>query len=586
MAQWDAVAFESEYFLFGEPIIIPHRLSSNIYCFFGVMALISPLFQPHLINPNVISFYTIPFFFTLWMIAFIVKQNNEVLITSTTAILFSLMAALVLLSLSLSNSFALILFFSCIVFIVFSQPKSHPYILFGFLVSSAVFSSLALFVWVGYTNGAALHFGLWELTTDARVKPGGPFVNGNVLAIVNSCAWLLSAAYALKTKQWRWWLLAFFFLCCVSISMAWGAWLAMLPLIIWFLTYYAIRKNYRAVLALLFSILVAWNAGQAVVEYVTTHDSVGTQARIKNVSEHGIEERKMIWLATYKMWQEHPWFGVGLGHMSAHYLTYQSKVLAESKSSLPEQVALNSAHDLLLQLMAEAGVFGLLLWLSITIWLFILSWRYRMRIATSRVWPALGCAWLLWIQGMGNITMSRPYPMLMFALFLGIASAPSLRLSMAKYIRIKKHFFILILLLLAPIFAWEAVEKTEAWLDYERLMFSDNTTAKEKAKLTQSLVTEPSVLPYLIADLIGDRLLKPESQQSVLLLEPYLQQALRLREDPRLLEQQFYIHALNKRWGKACDIATILIPMKAEEKNKQAYMDACNKKMPKDFSLY
>ncbi|MDQ6978828.1 MAG: O-antigen ligase family protein [Mariprofundaceae bacterium] len=475
---------------------------------------------------------------------------------------------------------------SCIIFLTFHQRNSisSPKIYTLFLTASIIWASLALFVWVGGTNGNALHLGLWALTSDAGIKPNGPFVNGNVLAIFNACAWLIATVCAMKTQRWWWWVLAFFFLCCVSISMAWGAWLAILPILLWLLIYCLSSKKYRLFSAVLLSVVMAWCAGQVMVQYMNNHDPVGAEVRIKNTSEHGIAARKLIWLSSYKMWQDHPWFGVGLGNMSAHYLTYQSKVLAESKEPLPEQVAVNSAHNILLQLLAEGGLLGLLLWLTITGWLVVLSWRYRMRIMTSRAWPALACAWLLWIQGMGNITLSRPYPILMFALFLGLASAASLRHT-ANVIVVKKQMVMLLLIPAIAYLAWASVDKTQAWLDYERLSFS-HISANEQAALAQSLVKEPTVLPYLIGDMIGDRPLHPDTQKSALLLEPYLQQALKLRQDPRLLQQQFYIHVLNKRWEKACDIATILRPMKSQQANQQALIDACNKKMPKAFAFH
>jgi hypothetical protein len=185
---------------------------------------------------------------------------------------------------------------------------------------------------------------------------------------------------------------------------------------------------------------------------------------------------------------------------------------------------------------------------------------------------------------MGNITLSRPYPMLMFALFLGLASAASLRHT-SHAIVVKKQMVMLLLIPAIAYLAWASVDKTRAWLDYERLSFV-HLTGNERAVLAQSLVKEPTILPYLIGDMIGDRLLHPETQQSALLLEPYLAQALQLRQDPRLLQQQFYMHVLNQRWEKACDIATILRPMKAQQANKAAFTDACNKKMPKRFAFH
>ncbi len=548
-----------------------------------LLMVASPIFQPYLLNPNIIPFYTTSLCWLIYSL-FVCVKNKTVCIHWLLLILFFLIVFFASLSFS---SFSIVIICTCITFIIFSQSNhtTQKLIFSIFFITSIIWTILALFVWLGATNGNALHVGLWALTSDAGLKPNGPFVNGNVLAIFNACAWLIATVYALTTQKWQWWLLALFFLCAVVISMAWGAWLAILPIVVWLLVYCLIRKNYHHVFLLLLSIACAWYAGHAVVNYVIHHDVVGAEKRLNHTSEHGIDERKLIWLSTYKVWQDYPWLGVGLGKLSAYYLTYQSKVLTMLEAPLPEQAALNSAHNFLLQLMAEMGVFGLFLWLSITIWLFLLSWRYRMRITTSRVWPSLACAWLLWIQGMGNITLSRPYPILMFALFLAIASAPSFR-RMTKTIIIPKKIMLLLLCLMIPYLAWTSVDKTQAWLAYEDLMYSNSLSSRERLILTQSLVKESTILPYLISGMIGNRLLSPELIPATLALKPYLQQALQIRQDPRLLQQIFYMNVLEKNWADACAVGKVLQPMKREKENVEAYTGACHKKTPKVFSFH
>ncbi|MDQ6975931.1 MAG: O-antigen ligase family protein, partial [Mariprofundaceae bacterium] len=281
--------------------------------------------------------------------------------------------------------------------------------------------------------------------------------------------------------------------------------------------------------------------------------------------------------------RDQPWFGVGLGQFSAHYLTYQSKASATLDAPLPEQTAVDSAHNLLLQLMAEAGVLGMAFWLMITSVLLRISWVYRWQL-TSRTWPFLACAWLLWIQGMGNITLSRPYAMLMFALFLGVACAPMLRLNRGTKISLKKPLLLVITLTMLIALAWSAVQKTAHWLDYEQLLFSaDAIGNKKKAELTAALMNEPSILPFLIEGIVSDHLLDPKRQISMMTLQPYVQKALLLRQDPLLLQQQLYMYVLAKKWQQACDVAHILMPMSSQADNKAAYLDVCAHKKPKTF---
>ena len=63
-------------------------------------------------------------------------------------------------------------------------------------------------------------------------------------------------------------------------------------------------------------------------------------------------ERILIWKASWAMWRDHPWLGVGPGAFSAVYPRYR----------LPEatEPVVAFAHNLLLNTLAEMGIFGLL----------------------------------------------------------------------------------------------------------------------------------------------------------------------------------------------------------------------------------
>jgi|UPI00035D21D3 O-antigen ligase len=557
---------------------------------FIVMALfLTPLLQPYLINPNIIPFYSISAAFLLLVLFQLRHRNHFSLPIPVLAMIIVLpLACLTSFDFDELNVFVLLILVALIVFIAAIQKnRIHPILSTNaYIVSAVVWSIAALIVWLGFTDGRALQIGGWALTTMMQAKPNGPFVNGNVMAVLNACAWLMITVRAMREGRWSWWLLSFVFMVMVVISLSWGVLLALLPVLIWMIANTVRRRAFAVTAMLLLIIATAWFSGHALVDYTYQKTSELSQVRASNTQEHGVDERKLIWLSSLAMWQDHPFIGVGLGHYGAHYLTYQSQVLTHLDHPLPEQIALNSAHNLLLQLMAETGLPGLLLWLLITLWMLRLSWYYRWHLY-ARTWPFLAGAWLLWIQGMGNITMTRPFPVLLFALFLACASSPWLRLHSNRLWHAPKLWLMVPTLVLLPYLAWATVDKTQAWLDFERLSFSATPlTQQEKVAISSSLMHEPSIAPHLVATMVGERLLQPPLQHSTLALEPYVQKALHVRQDPLLLQQQFYMHVLQGRWQQACDIAKVLQPMASQRVNQAAYEDACAQKMPTSFVFW
>lgn len=63
-------------------------------------------------------------------------------------------------------------------------------------------------------------------------------------------------------------------------------------------------------------------------------------------------ERLLIWEGSWRMFRDHPWWGVGLGAFSAVYPDYRPPQAHEPNASF--------AHNIVLNLLAETGIFGLL----------------------------------------------------------------------------------------------------------------------------------------------------------------------------------------------------------------------------------
>jgi hypothetical protein len=71
----------------------------------------------------------------------------------------------------------------------------------------------------------------------------------------------------------------------------------------------------------------------------------------------------LIWKDVVKMWKSHPWFGTGYGTFHVEFPQYASE---ELKRVFPQQQRIvNDAHNEYLQILAETGLAGLLIFLSV-----------------------------------------------------------------------------------------------------------------------------------------------------------------------------------------------------------------------------
>ncbi len=556
-----------------------------------VLVCFSPLLQPYLINPDIVPYYSTSALFLLLAGAILFQATTVRITVGAFGVLFPLLL-LSFFQQALHPTPMLWLLYSAMVLFLLtagSAPASpiRSFLPYAYLCAAGLWSLLGLYVWAGGTDGRAIHFGAWALSTIAQAKPNGPFTNGNVMAILDACAWLIATRLAVRSRKLLWWGIAWWFLFCLVVSHAWGAWIAWAPVFLWLLSF-TYRRQRKAFVALWGSLLLALAMGQAFTDFVLRQE--GDILRAKQ--EHGIEERKVIWESSLRAWLDHPITGVGIGKLAAHYLDHQAQTLAEYPSPHAkkiEQNAVDSAHNSLLHLLAEAGLAGLLLWLGTTFLLVRLAWIYRGRIHSPR-WTFLGCAWLLWIQGLGNITMSRAYPVLLFALFLSLAYAPILRVQARpekgrgilsrtwKVPTRARKLLGITCLFLAIALGWQAAVTTRHWLDFERVLFSPearNMPPRERARITAELIEDPSIAPHLVSSLIGLRLLAPETRTEAMKLEPYLDRALQSLQTILLLEQRFYMYVLQQRWDKACALAHTLRSMEKERSNWRSYARSC-----------
>lgn len=100
-------------------------------------------------------------------------------------------------------------------------------------------------------------------------------------------------------------------------------------------------------------------------EFLVFQDVRGVDITTAN---YAVVERLAHWQAAQNMAQAHPWLGVGFGNYEVAYEPYRL---------FNWEFALGHAHNYYLNILAEAGIVGLLAYLGLWLVVFIMSWRTR-----------------------------------------------------------------------------------------------------------------------------------------------------------------------------------------------------------------
>jgi O-antigen ligase len=562
---------------------------------------LSPFLTPYLIYPRVFSFYAIPaFLLCLSAVLFSVNgvRNKTLLLPSIPFALFLLLIISLTIS-YISRPFSspfgnvevpLLMLVAFIAFFAASQAGHVIKDVYStYLPAALLWITAALPVWLGWTDGMPLLIDSWALTTDPQLKMNGPFTNGNVLAILIAIAWAISVYYWLKNRHsysWCFWFLLTFFWVWVVASMSRGAWLAQAFVLMWLVIFLVRSKAYKRLAYLFVAGLIAWTAGSILLSTVQPDASITLQERFSSTQGVGSAPRIVLWNSAFEMWKEHPWFGVGAGRFDAHFLDAQATALAgmeHPKAGL--EVAFDSAHNLLLHLMAELGLVGILLWLSITLLLVRNIWRYRYRLRSPQ-WPALAAASMLWIQGMFNITMTGPFPVLLFALLLGWSFAPMVRKARsdnANGLSLPKAHLAIISISLAALMFIGALSTASAWLNFEKWMYMEANP--DKGRVASQFISRDDILPYLIQTSVSE-FSSAGNLAAMGNMQPLISQALLVQQHPTLLRQLFFSHAIRGELELACKTGDFIEAQHwASEKNSHLYRAACEGRLSQSLEI-
>ncbi|MCF7822211.1 MAG: O-antigen ligase family protein [Mariprofundaceae bacterium] len=443
----------------------------------------------------------------------------------------------------------------------------------GFIATAFIWSGLGVFVWLGGNDGNALHFGLWALTTDAQIKPSGPFTNGNVFGIISACAWAIAVWQWLQVKNsnWLWLAPVCFFWYMIVLSMSRGTWVAqgviIVPIIFWIW-----KQRRSSLLPFILAGVLAWSAASITVSEIYPSSHVNITERFETSATYGFAGRIILWASVWEVWKESPMLGVGIGNLGGHYLDGQSQALQWLDPEYHGLKQTTSAHNTLLQLMAESGVIGLAIWITITVLLIQLCWLYRHHTLSLR-WAALSCAVMLWVQGLFNISMSEPFPLLLFSLMLGWSAAPLLRKSKKFKIPGKALSFFMVGCFV--VLTTAAFGTAQAWMNFETWL-SLEQQHPAKGSLAVKLIQRSDIMPYVVETSARDFITDSSKMDTVGKMQPFIEQALASQQRPLLLEELFFAQVVNSELEQACRTGRFIQSQKWKEiKNNVLYQQAC-----------
>lgn len=184
-----------------------------------------------------------------------------------------------------------------------------------------------------------------------------------------------------------------------------GAWLALLPVIMFILLYYISRKSYMAMLCL--AVIVCAGIG------LTGNTKIMKRVHsITSTTYQSNTERVLIWQSAYKMFQDHPVLGVGLGQYKDNY---QKKYI----SPKAKERTLGHAHNNFMQMLAENGVVGFIGFTGMIIYFICHSFRRFWQTKSPYAFMISMSTLALALQGLTEYNFGNSAVMKAFWLVLG-----------------------------------------------------------------------------------------------------------------------------------------------------------------------
>ena len=171
-----------------------------------------------------------------------------------------------------------------------------------------------------------------------------------------------------------------------------------------------------------------------VAAHITLVTTSGAYRNFSNAAKAEIEASRatstqqthtLIWKDVFRMWKAHPWFGTGYGTFHVEFPQYASEEL--KKVFPPTQRIVNDAHNEYLQILAETGIVGFTVFMSlIFVFYFTALRRLFSGIAENEVVIYAGLlsgGFALFLQNIFSVDMRFIVSSAYFFLTMGIASS-------------------------------------------------------------------------------------------------------------------------------------------------------------------
>jgi O-antigen ligase/Tfp pilus assembly protein PilF len=154
------------------------------------------------------------------------------------------------------------------------------------------------------------------------------------------------------------------------------------------------------------------------------------QLNFFNRSQASIRQRLETYRVAWEMVKDHPWLGIGLGHLGIQFPRYQARPWPPADYPLHPYTYSEHVHNEFLQFWVEGGLPGLLLFLAL-LWAFVLALRKFLKDTSSKetdkelILGVLGGVIALLVQSLSNF----PFQVAPTAVLFGFLLAAPLSLS-------------------------------------------------------------------------------------------------------------------------------------------------------------
>ncbi len=334
-------------------------------------------------------------------------------------------------------------FFNCLAvfYISFLMAKDRHYkkvLIYAIIATASVSAMYALLQYTGHEfiwPQNLHHYGSRSVSTF-----GNPtFIASFEVVIIILCLWGFSTAgTTLSTIAWgAVFSLNFFALLITQTRASWGGAGVALFIYVIFALKKGLWKKVTAVAVLLF--LLAWAFPK--LAYNRDHPTVWSRLNVetsdisKLLESASVNQRFLIWEASYRMFKQSPILGHGWGSFEIRYPIEQGKIIAEKPEFAGLRTHANNSHNEILEQLSQLGLVGFSL--------FVFIWAVFFYRTAKSYFAGGGLLLLACVSGaagfmadnMLGVTLNFPMPVMAFWAACGIAVAESSR---GEYIAVKK----------------------------------------------------------------------------------------------------------------------------------------------------